>query len=101
MPVDTLAAGMMLTHVGCTGLVWDLLMQLTPMCLFPEFPFLTLRLCMTIRCLAPVLSSEKLVEVQDPARSLPGSSGAEVKDLTQFVNERTGVRVWVTRGMVK
>lgn len=44
MTVGTPAAGMMLIHAGCSGPAWDFLMQLTPMCLFPEFPFLTLGL---------------------------------------------------------
>lgn len=50
--------------------------------------FFTLRLCGTIRCLPPALSSEKHVKVQDPPRSLTGSSGAKIKDLDQLLNEQ-------------
>lgn len=93
--LDTLASGMILTHVGRSGLARDLFMQLTPVCLFPEFPFLTLRLHMTTRCLTPVLSNES----KSKSRSLTGSSGAEVKDLTQFVKEQ--VSAWETCGTVE
>lgn len=39
---------------------------LTSACLFSEFPFSTLMLCMTIRCLVPALSRDKQVKVQGP-----------------------------------
>lgn len=51
-----------------------------------------LRLCMTIRCLPPALSTEKHVKVQDPPGSLTRSSGAKIKDLAQLLNEQVSGR---------